>query len=115
MCGWQREGNRDAGLRFVDVDGDGHDDCLFSDGRSFSLHLFDGPQTGWGRAVLAGRRDQPGSSQVVIPPIVRLDGSNNGVWFHSRHLWVQNEDTDRLPDKVDRLSFQELLHPVAAE
>ena len=27
--------------------------------------------------------------------IVRADGTNNGVWFTHRHLWVQNEDTGK--------------------
>jgi hypothetical protein len=34
---------------------------------------------------------------------------NNGVWFHSRHLWAQNEETAHLPDLVDRRSFDQLL------
>ena len=33
---------------------------------------------------------------------------NNGAWFHSGELFVQNEDTSKLPDKVARLSFQQL-------
>jgi hypothetical protein len=109
-----REGKRDAGLRFVDVDRDGHDDCVFSDGSSYSLHLFDAASTGWARCVLARRRNGPVSNHVVIPPIIRPDGSNNGVWFHSGHLWAQNEDTDRLPDKVDRLAFKDLLRPATS-
>ena len=36
-------------------------------------------------------------------------GQNNGVWFAERHLWIQNEDTTRLPGGVDRRSFAELL------
>src|SRR5205085_6025386 len=34
---------------------------------------------------------------------------NNGVWFHSRHMWVQNEDTAALASVVDRRSFKQLL------
>src|SRR6185436_6057169 len=34
---------------------------------------------------------------------------NNGAWFHSKRLWVQNEQTASLPDLVDRRSFVELL------
>ena len=44
----------------------------------------------------------------VIPAIVRR-GTNNGAWFHSRHLWVQNENTALLKDHVDRRSFNTLL------
>ena len=105
-----RAEGKDAGLRFVDVDGDGYDDCLFSDGQSYSLHRFVSPQTGWSQPLLQGNRRDPPTDSPVIPAIIRADGTNNGVWFHSRHLWVQNEDTDRLPDRVDRLSFDEMLH-----
>src|SRR5207244_1979651 len=31
---------------------------------------------------------------------------------HSRHLWWQNEDTAKLPDLVDRRSFNDLLKDV---
>src|SRR5207253_975511 len=37
------------------------------------------------------------------------DGASNGVWFTQRHMWVQNEDTNRLPDLVDRRAYDELL------
>src|SRR5205085_1276723 len=40
------------------------------------------------------------------------DGTNNGFWVHSRHLWWQNEETARLPDHVDRRSFNDLLKDV---
>ena len=36
-------------------------------------------------------------------------GTNAGAWVHSRHIWWQNESTDRMPDLVDRRSFNELL------
>ncbi len=46
----------DAGLRFVDVDGDGFDDCLFSDGQRYSLHLFESIDTGWTQEVISASR-----------------------------------------------------------
>ena len=95
----------DSGLRFVDVNEDGKDDVLFSNGRTYSLHLFVDAERGWSRPVRSGKYGDAGS----IPPIVRVDGTNNGAWFHSRHMWVQNEDTNRLPDLVDRISFAQLL------
>ncbi len=36
-------------------------------------------------------------------------GTNNGAWFAACHMWLQNEDTARLPDGVDRRSFAALL------
>lgn len=95
---------RDAGFRFLDIDDDGDLDALCSNESHFSLHLFESLETGWSREILRGK---PGDERT-IPPIVR-NGTNNGAWFHSRHLWVQNEDTARLPDLVDRRSFNELL------
>jgi len=57
--------------------------------------------------VMAGDR-----SDKNALPIIAKAGTNNGAWFHSRHLWVQNEQTDRLKDHVDRRSFNEMLQGV---
>jgi putative membrane-bound dehydrogenase-like protein len=112
------EEGRDAGLRLVDLDEDGVADLLFSNARKYSLHLarFDesGNFLGWPLVARQGRR----GDEDAIPMIVRDIGPevprNNGAWFHSRHLWVQNEDTHRLPDHVDRRSFDDLLGDQAA-
>jgi putative membrane-bound dehydrogenase-like protein len=95
---------RDRGLRFVDVDEDGHDDILFSNEERYSLHLFSSMAKGWDRQALAGKRSDPGAL-----PMIARKGSNNGAWFHDRQLWVQNEDTDLLKDLVDRRSFNDML------
>ena len=105
---------RDAGLRFVDVDGDGFDDVIFSNYERYSLHLFRKDsrnlrlKPGWTDEVLSGARKS--MLDDAIPPIVR-DGANrnNGVWFSRGMMWIQNEDTSHLPDKVDRRSFKQLL------
>ncbi|MEX0586904.1 MAG: PVC-type heme-binding CxxCH protein, partial [Pirellulales bacterium] len=97
-----------SGLRLVDVDEDGHLDALFSDDKRSALYLFDSMKTGWSRKVF----DVPRGDARAIPAFLRDDANddtNNGAWFHSRSLWVQNEDTARLPDLVDRRSFNELL------
>ncbi|MBI3850151.1 MAG: VCBS repeat-containing protein [Verrucomicrobia bacterium] len=107
------ENGQDAGLRFVDFNEDGFADVIFSNDKIFSLHLFVSEnkpglawEVGWPRKVRAGKQGNPDA----IPMIVRAGTNrNNGVWFHSRHLWVQNEETDRLPDKVDRRSYETLL------
>lgn len=104
-------GGRDNGLRFVDINEDGFDDVLQSNERDYSLHLFVpeiflGFNLGWSRLVREGQRGDPNE----IPMIVRGgENPNNGAWFKSRHLWVQNEDTAKLPDLVDRRSFDDLL------
>ncbi|HZI30943.1 MAG TPA: PVC-type heme-binding CxxCH protein, partial [Candidatus Binatia bacterium] len=107
------EQGRDNGLRFVDVNNDGYDDVLFSNGKSFALHLFIatpkpwlGWERGWTFKVVGGRRGDPGE----IPMIVRGGTNlNNGVWFHAKQMFVQNEETADLPDKVDVRSFAGLL------
>ena len=62
---------------------------------------------GWTRKVMAGKAGEPGA----LPKIVR-DGTNNGFFVHSRSLWWQNEDTAKLPNLVDRRSFNDLLKDV---
>jgi putative membrane-bound dehydrogenase-like protein len=104
------EGN-DNGLRFVDINGDGFDDVIFSNAKGFSLDLFVpkpvlGFEVGWSRSLAAGRRGDPGQ----IPMIVREGPHpNNGAWFHCESLWVQNETTAHLPDAVERRSFKEMI------
>ncbi|MDZ4860290.1 MAG: PVC-type heme-binding CxxCH protein [Candidatus Hydrogenedentes bacterium] len=100
------EGN-DNGLRFIDLDGDHDLDLLVSNEQHYAVHLFDSMKTGWSKTALQGIRDST-DSEVAIPAIT-INGQNNGAWIHSRHLWVQNEHTDKLPDLVDRRSFSQLL------
>jgi putative membrane-bound dehydrogenase-like protein len=102
----------DNGLRFVDINGDGYDDVVFSNEMGYSVHMFIvhakqwlGWEVGWTYKMRAGRRGQAGE----IPMIARGgEHPNNGAWFHSGALWAQNEETASLPDKVARVSFQEL-------
>lgn len=107
------EAGRDNGLRFVDLNGDGHDDVIFSNEKYFGIWLWVpaenkrlGWTVGWTDEVIAGRRGDAGE----IPMIVRGGAHrNNGVWFKDGCLWMQNEDTASLPDKVVRIPFAELL------
>ena len=101
---------QDAGLRFVDVDEDLQDDIAFSNETRYSLHLFDSLETGWTRRVTSARRSE-NDTDVALPSFVR-NGSSRGVFFHSRHVWLQNEDTAGLPNLVDRRSFVQLLDPL---
>lgn len=104
---------RDQGLRFIDINEDGYIDVLFSNDRRYSLHLFR-PEAnqrlrlpmGWTDEIISQTR----GSNNLIPMIVRSGTNrNNGVWFHSGVMWVQNEDTTGLPDHVDRRSYRQLL------
>jgi len=102
----------DNGLRFVDVNGDGYHDVLFSNEKEFSLHMFIaqakpwlGWDVGWTYQVRAGKRGDPDE----IPMLVRGGAHpDNGAWFHGQQMFVQNEDTAGLPDKVRRVSFNDL-------
>jgi putative membrane-bound dehydrogenase-like protein len=106
---------RDNGLRFVDVNEDGHLDVLVSNEKECSLHLFVPTanqrlmwEVGWNDEVFSFDRTNPLSTNV--PPIVRAGTNrNNGVWFARGTMWIQNEDTANLPDKVDRRTFRQLL------
>lgn len=95
---------RDNGVRFVDVDEDFRDDLLFSNERAQGLYLFDSLANGWNRQVFALPR-----SEGDRLPMVSRSGTDNGSWFRARQLLVQNEATARLPDQVDRRSWNELL------
>jgi len=109
--GWQRlpfslpvplaEG--DNGVRFVDLNGDGAADIVSSNEKDWGVYVWKDMTAGW-EQVSAGKREDPGAL-----PMITRNGMNNGAWFHSKHLWVQNEDTAKMQDLVDRRSFEELL------
>ncbi|MGZ4974125.1 MAG: PVC-type heme-binding CxxCH protein, partial [Limisphaerales bacterium] len=107
---------RDAGLRFVDINGDGYDDIVFSNEKSFAIYTFFptkdplGFDVGWTREIVQARRRPPPSETASangdskkpatrpaantsdeLPPIMR-NGHNNGVWFKYGQMWIQNED-----------------------
>jgi putative membrane-bound dehydrogenase-like protein len=118
----------DNGLRFVDLNGDRHDDVIFSNAERFAVWTyihepFLSWTRGWTRKVVAAERREPlrvgepvpATPADEIPPIVRAGPHrNNGAWFHSQQLWVQNEDTTDLPNWVDRRSFDDLLRGITA-
>jgi putative membrane-bound dehydrogenase-like protein len=98
----------DAGLRFVDIDEDGFDDVIFSNEAGYGLYLFESMQKGWTREAIKQTRTDKSNDF----PMITRRGTNNGAWFHSRYLWVQNENTALLQDHVDRRSFNTLLEKV---
>ena len=61
---------RDAGLRWIDLDNDGRDECVFSDATHYSAHRWVSVESGW-QTLLQRQRDQPTTDPRVIPPFVR--------------------------------------------
>jgi putative membrane-bound dehydrogenase-like protein len=116
----ETEFRADAGLRFVDINGDGQLDLVFSNDKDFGVYLFKDIKTGWSRKVMAGKA----GAQFALPLISHqgpgfvLSGErfpqreNMGFWVHSHHLWWANENTVLLKDHVARRSFAELLKDV---
>ena len=102
---------QDNGVRFVDLNGDGADDIIFSNEEAYSIHLMVpaevlGFARGWSREVLRGSRGQA----PEVPMIVRGGAArNNGAWFAHGEMWVQNEDTAHLPNSVQHYSFADLM------
>ncbi len=125
--GFVNAAGEDNGLRFADLNGDGHDDVILSNEDRFAVWTYIHEPwlnwtRGWTRKVVAAERREPlpvtgplpATPPDEIPPFVRPGPHrDNGAWFHSGHLWVQNEDTAHLPDLVGRRSFDELLRGVA--
>lgn len=103
---------KDNGVRFIDLNGDGYDDIVFSDAERYGVYLFNPIEKknvdwrlGWTFVMREGKAGDANS----LPPIVRADGTSNGVRFAHGAMWVQNEDTSALPDKVRRIPYSELL------
>jgi len=104
---WVDAQGNDRGLRLIDIDDDLDLDLVYSNQDRSALYLFESSEAGWSREV----HDLPRGDERCLPMIARGD-TNNGAWFHSRHLWVQNEETARLKDLVDRRSYHSLLENV---
>ncbi len=98
----------DTGLQFVDINEDGKLDVVFSDNDRFGAWLFESKEKGWSIELLNVKRGEE-QAQIVLPPIVREDGSDNGFFVKDRHLCWINEDTDSLPDFIMRVAFDKLI------
>lgn len=103
---------RHGGVGRVDLNADGHEDLVISNPQGYGVYIYNPVakknvqwEVGWTHVLREGK---PGDANS-LPLLVRADGTNNGVWFKHGAMWVQNEDTHALPDKVRRIPFSELL------
>ncbi|MDQ3623652.1 MAG: FG-GAP-like repeat-containing protein, partial [Verrucomicrobiota bacterium] len=112
------ERGEDNGLRFVDLNGDGFDDVLFSNEERYGIYLWAktvkpnlGWEAGWSHVVMQASGLPAATRQAgSLPYIVRAGPHrNNGAWFKDGHLVIQNEDTSKLEGVVERRSFKELI------
>lgn len=105
---WVDANGRDAGLRFVDLNGDGFDDVLFSNSERYSIHLWNKnvrPELGWLRgwsqlvraAARSGAKNEP-------PPLVGAK-----VAIVDGQLIVTRPRVDGNPAAVDRIKPQDLI------
>lgn len=99
---------KDAGLRWVDLNGDGFDDLLQSNPEGYAIHLWNrnvraelGWTQGWSQFVRSGRRtgadDEPPS---LVGTTVRMAG---GV------LIIETPATGAQPARTERLNARELI------
>ncbi len=102
------DGIRDAGLRYIDLNGDGYLDQLRSSHQEYEIHLWD-PKAIEFKAIVHSQRRGSKPAEQEPPPIVREDGSNNGFWVHSNQLVWMNEDTAKNPQLIETRSFDSLL------
>lgn len=102
------DAGRDAGLRFVDLNGDGFDDLLFSNPQRYAIHLWAkdvrlelGWSRGWSQFVRAGERtgarDEPPS---VVGAEVRIE---NG------QLIITRPPSNGRPTTIERRVAKELI------
>lgn len=82
----------DNGVRFVDLNGDGHEDIVLSNAREYGVFLFVPKERakkglqwdeGWSQVMREGKAGDANS----LPLIVDADGSDSGVTFHDAAMW----------------------------
>ena len=93
---------RDNGVRFIDLDEDRVDEVVQSNLHGSAIYQLDTKTREW----IARSKSKRGDRDAI--PMISRAGTNNGAWFHSGQLWIQNEDTSRMPDNVDRRSVKSL-------
>ncbi len=109
MNGIRRSDTRDdIGQRFIDIDEDGRLDVVYSSNEDYGVWLFESMEKGWSIELMSGKRgDKPADQE--LPPIVRVDGTDNGFFVRDRGLHWINEDTADRPNLAVSWDFDKLL------
>lgn len=91
----------------VDLNDDGRLDKVVSNATEYGAWLTD--DKGKLSELLHVKRGDKPDAEIVLPPIIRADGSENGFFVRDRQLCWINEDTDGLVDFVMRVAFDKLI------
>jgi putative membrane-bound dehydrogenase-like protein len=96
----------DAGLRLVDLNGDGFDDVLYSGTDGFSIHLFVPVEKkgvdwklGWSLEMRAGKRGEPGEIPLIA-------GRGDAITFHDGAMFIAPK---KKKEKEQRIAFEDLM------
>ncbi len=96
-CSVLDQNGRDNGLRFADLNGDGFDDIIQSNGDGYAIYLWAGVvknglgwTRGWPHLVAQGPAATDLAKARVLPFVI--DGHSNGAWFHGQSIVWQNEN-----------------------
>ena len=102
------DNGHDAGLRFVDLNGDGFDDILFSNPEHYAIHLWTKtvrPDLGWTRGWSQFIRAGPRTGATNEPPSV----VGAEVRVENGELLITRPAVDGKPGPVERRSLKELI------
>eukprot|EP00456_Euglypha_rotunda_P076345 TRINITY_DN713_c0_g1_i6.p1 TRINITY_DN713_c0_g1~~TRINITY_DN713_c0_g1_i6.p1 ORF type:complete len:1788 (+),score=452.87 TRINITY_DN713_c0_g1_i6:3244-8607(+) len=97
---------RKYGARLIDINQDGQLDLVVSNPVEYGVWLTHQAKP---EQLLYVKRSDKKPDDILLPPIVLANGSDNGFFVKDRSLCWVNESTDTLPDFVMRVAFDTLL------